>query len=264
MQTPYNDASWQPPIYSWLNFLKRHLMIVLFLVLAVSGMSFVYWYFSPPEEAMSVDAFAMTNVEGGLWAPIVKNVPGKAVAQRLPQSPGPIRVAIISGHTGFDSGAVCDDGLTEEMINSEIAQQVYGRLQELGIKTEVLDEFDPRLQGYSGTALISIHADSCQYINELATGFKVSGSPYTDSAALSICVEDAYANSTQLPYHANTITPDMADYHAFREVAPGMQAIIIEIGFMNLDRELLTNNQAPIVDGLVNGITCYLDTYKNQ
>ena len=41
-------------------------------------------------------------------------------------------------------------------------------------RVDVLDEFDPRLNGYRALLLLSIHADSCDYINDEATGFKVA------------------------------------------------------------------------------------------
>ena len=238
--------------------------IVIFLVAAFAGMVAVYWYFSPEEaeaEAANVSA-ALTNEEGALTAPIHKTVPSQPVMQRLAQSPGPIRIGLISGHQGFDSGAVCPDGLTEAQINASIVDKVVANLQAQGIRTDELDEFDPRLDNYVGTAVISIHADSCEYINELATGFKISGSGLTNSTPLSICIEDAYRNATQMDYRPHTITPDMADYHAFRQLAPGTQAIIIEVGFMNLDREMLTTNADIPAQGLTDGILCFLNQYK--
>jgi N-acetylmuramoyl-L-alanine amidase len=65
---------------------------------------------------------------------------------------------------------------------------------------------------------------------------------------------------TQLPYHENTITPHMTDYHAFRKIALGTPAIIIEVGFISLDRELLTTGADLVSDALVDGILCYLDS----
>jgi N-acetylmuramoyl-L-alanine amidase len=115
------------------------------------------------------------------------------------------------------------------------------------------------LQNYQATALVSIHADSCTYYNELATGFKIAGSSYTDSQALSICVEQAYREATEMPYHANTITEHMTDYHAFREIGVGTPAIIVETGFMNLDREILTTNSHIPAMGISNGILCFLN-----
>lgn len=245
---------------AWLNIVKSNVPLILFLLLATGGMLTVYWFYSP-ETAVSPEAItADADLEGGLWAPIYKDVAGPPATQRLAQSPGPTRIGIISGHRGNDDGASCPDGLTEVSVNANIAEQVTAVLRQNGINVELLDEFDSQLTDYAATALVSIHADSCAYVNELATGFKIAGSSYTDSAALTVCLEETYAASTQLPYHANTITPDMTDYHAFREIAPNTQAAIIEIGFMNLDRDLLTTNTSPVVNGISDGIRCFLET----
>ena len=254
------NSSQQSPSSGWLKAAKNNLPLIVFLLLATGGMLTVYWFYSPPTAVSTEEIIAEADLEGGLWAPIYKDVAGPPVTQRLAQSPGPIHIGIISGHRGFDSGSVCADGLTEATINAGIAEQVTAVLQAEGITVELLDEFDPKLDNYAATALLSIHADSCMYVNELATGFKIAGSSYTDSAALSVCLEQAYAASTNLPYHANTITADMTDYHAFREIAPGTQAAIIETGFMYLDRELLTTDTAPVVDGISDGLRCFLDT----
>jgi N-acetylmuramoyl-L-alanine amidase len=221
-------------------------------------MGSVYWFFSP--QTSDVDAIITASLEGSLSAPIFKSIPAKSVTQRLAQSPGPLRIGIIAGHQGFDSGSVCADGLTEVEVNTNIAQRVVAELRAQGINTDLLDEFDSRLEGYSATAVISIHADSCTYINDLATGYKIAGSSVTESSRLSICVEQAYQESTLLPYHENTITPHMTDYHVFREISPGTPAIIIEVGFVYLDRELLTVEAEKPVAGLINGTLCYLNS----
>ena len=223
----------------------------------MAGMFLVYWYFKPTF-GVTETAVAANLPEDSLSAPIYKDTPAQAIVQRLPQSPGPIHVGIIAGHKDNDSGSVCDDGVTEAAINANITAQVVANLQENGVAAEILSEFDPRLQNYQATALVSIHADSCTYYNELATGFKIAGSSYTDSQALSICVEQAYREATELPYHANTITEHMTDYHAFREIGVGTPAIIVETGFMNLDRELLTTNSNIPAAGISNGILCFL------
>ena len=251
-------AGWQqPPSLLW-RIVRNNVPTLIFLGLALGGMLLVYWYFKPTFGYAETAVAAPLFDENSLSAPIYKDVPTNPVVQRVRQSPGPIRVGIIAGHKDNDSGAVCDDGLTEASINANIANQVANNLQAHGIVTEILSEFDPRLHGYFATALISIHADSCTYFNELATGFKIAGSSYTDSEALSICVEQAYGEATQLPYHTNTITPHMTDYHAFREISPGTPAIIVETGFMNLDRELLTTRADVSAAGITNGILCFL------
>lgn len=255
MQSQPHTQSWRNALAALIQFLTRNFPAVLFLFLALAGMTAVFWFFSPAENSST--ALAAT---GSLSAALSKPLPAKPVTQRLQQSPGPLRIGIISGHKGSDAGAVCDDsGLTEVDVNATIANQVAQNLRAQGITVDVLDEFDPRLDGYVATALISIHADSCVYYNELATGFKIAGSSFTDSSALFNCVEQAYARITELPYHANTITPHMTDYHAFREIAPGTPAIIIETGFLQLDENVLTSREGKPAKGITEGILCFLN-----
>lgn len=253
MQTN-SENSWQSQS-SWLHWLLDNIRIVAFLVLALAGMMLVYWYFSPEEATAEI--IAATTV-GSLTAPIYKAVPEQPVLQRLAQSPGPLRIGLISGHKGNDSGAVCADGLTEAQVTENIANQVATQLQAEGIPVDILEEFDPRLPRYSATALISIHADSCVYYHDQLTGFKIAGSSHTNSTSLQTCVEQEYGRITQLPYHPHTITEHMTDYHAFREIPPGVPAIIIEVGFMNLDRDILSNHSDVPAAGVLSGIQCYL------
>ena len=259
MQSDFRDTNWENSSFDWLHLLGRNLPIVLFLLLAIVGMGIVYWFFSPPEATAELIASTSSS---SLSAPIYKPIPAKPVLQRLAQSPGPIRIGLIAGHKGSDSGAVCDDGLTEAEVNLNITEKVAGALLAQGIHADILDEFDPRLGNYGGTAVISIHADSCVYYNDLATGYKVAPSSRTDSSLLQNCMETAYAQVTQLPYHANTITPHMTDYHAFRTLPEGVPAIIIETGFMNLDRTILTTNADVPASGILNGIQCFLDSVQ--
>lgn len=245
-----------------MRFLWRNILVLTFLAVAMSGMLSVYYYFSPT--GGTAEVVAAGSLAGGLSAPLTKPRPAVPVAQRLAQSPGPLRIGVISGHRGNDSGAVCADGLTEAQVVEDIATRVVAALEAQNIRADLLDEFDPRLAGYTATALVSIHADSCDYINELATGYKVAGSSYTDSTKLSICVEEAYTRDTQLPYHANTITPHMTDYHAFREIASGVPAVIIETGFLNLDREFLTQRSDVAAKAISDGILCYIEEARGS
>jgi len=183
-------------------------------------------------------------------------------AQPLSPSRSP-RVGLVAGHLGHDSGAVCADGLTEVEVNTAIAREVARRLEALGYTVDILEEFDARLHGYRAAALLSIHADSCEYINELATGFKVARAQADmvpeQSDRLVACLVSAYGRSTGLRFHADSITYDMTDYHAFREIAPETPAAIIETGFLYLDRELLTRGRERVVEGIVEGLRCFLE-----
>lgn len=245
--------------FSWLHWLLANVRLILFLLLAFSGMVLTYWFFSPEEATADLIA---TTAEGSLSAPLYKPVPAKPVVQRLSQSAGPLRIGIISGHKGNDSGAVCEVNgrvtLTEAEVVANIADQVVQHLQADGISVDILDEFDSRFPSYNATAVVSIHADSCVYYHDQLTGFKVAGSSFTDSETLKQCMDEAYGRVTELPYHPNTITEHMIDYHAFRKLPVGLPAIIIEVGFLNLDQEILTTSSHLPAAGIYSGIQCYL------
>lgn len=261
MNSHYDNDDWESPDASWLVAFGSVIPFLLFLILGIGGLAAVYLFFSPADGQAEVVAAVRS---AGLSAPFYKAVPPKPVTQRMVQSPAPLRIAIISGHRASDSGAVCEDGLTEAEVNYNISQQVVSALQGYGIRTELLNEFDDKLYGFSGTALISIHADSCEYYHDDATGYKIAGSYMTDSTLLLDCMNKAYGEGTQLPFHANTMTVDMTDYHAFQEIGIGTPAVILETGFMNLDRELLTTDSATPAGAITEGILCYINAVRGD
>lgn len=192
-----------------------------------------------------------------------KAVPTPQPIRRSPQGPGRTRVGIVAGHAGFDSGAVCPDGLTEASINLEVAQMVVARLAAQGILTDLLDEFDPRQHNYVASAIVSIHADSCIYPE--ATGFKVAsleGSTNPENQLLVDCLTQEYGRQTGLPFHANSITYDMTQYHVFDSIDPQTAGAIIEVGFMLADRDLLVNHAEDVAQGIVDGILCFLQARR--
>ena len=174
----------------------------------------------------------------------------------------PRQVGIVAGHWKNDSGAVCADGLKEVDINLNIATLVQKILVDQGYQVDLLQEFDPRLDGYQAAALVSIHNDSCDFINNEATGFKVAAAFASKNpertAQLISCMRARYAASTGLPLHSTSVTQDMTSYHAFGEISENTPAAIIETGFMNLDRTLLTQQPEKVAQGVAAGILCYL------
>ena len=175
------------------------------------------------------------------------------------------RIGIVAGHSGNDLGAVCSDALgaiREADINLNVASLVREKLIAQGYDVDLLAEFDPRLTEYHALALVSIHADSCEYINDQATGFKVAAAistKYPEQAArLTTCLRTRYASITGLPFHSGSVTGDMSNYHAFNEINPDTPAAIIETGFMNLDRQILTEGQDVLADGITSGILCFV------
>ncbi len=187
-----------------------------------------------------------------------------AVSTPLPA----LRIGIVAGHLGNDSGAVCRDAndqvtLTEQEVNLKIATLAQESLTAKGFQVDLLQEYDTRLSGYRGVALVSIHNDSCDSINDEATGFKVAAAMDTRdinrATRLTACLIDRYARVTGLTFHAGSITADMTEYHSFSEIDPTTIAAIIETGFLNLDREFLTTHTDLVAEGIVQGILCFVN-----
>lgn len=175
-------------------------------------------------------------------------------------------IGIVSGHAGYDPGAVCPDGLTEAEVNRTIALGVIELLESKGIETDLLDEFDSRLDGYRADALVSIHADSCNIPG--ASGFKVarvtlSAIPEAEDQLVN-CLWAEYAKATGLPEHPASITDGMTDYHAFREIASTTPGAIIETGFMLDDRFTLEYRPKAVSRGIATGIICFLNAEANR
>ena len=191
--------------------------------------------------------------------------PSQPVANKaaVPYSSVPgIRIGIVSGHWGHDSGAVCDNGTTEQQVNLAIASLVQQKLSAYGYQVDLMQEFDPRLNGYRAAVLLSIHNDSCQYINDQATGFKVASALSSRDPNLSLrlvsCIRDRYGRVTGLPFH-DSLTPDMSQYHTFYEVDPATTAAIIEAGFLYKDYDILTSHPDVVADGIVAGLLCFVN-----
>lgn len=194
---------------------------------------------------------------------INRNNPKKLWA--TPTSSPTQHIGIVAGHWGKDSGFTCSDGLTESDVNLTIATLVRQKLLEQGFTVDLLKEFDPKLQQYNGLVLVSIHNDSCNYIDNSSTGFKVAPSLSARSQPenvthLTECLTDRYQKDTGLRL-VNDITDDMSSYHSFEEINGATPSVIIETGFMNLDRELLTKTPEKPAQGIVDGIMCYI---RNQ
>ncbi len=171
------------------------------------------------------------------------------------------RVGIVAGHAGYDPGAMCSDGWSEAELNMTLAQEVERLLQRRGYQVDLLEEYDAQLSGYRADALVSVHADSCEVPG--ATGFKVAR--VTDSAIpqaedrLVSCLYEEYEAMTRLPRHPSSITDNMTNYHAFREIDHYTPGAIIEVGFMLNDRDLLTKRPKLVARGIAAGVVCFVE-----
>jgi N-acetylmuramoyl-L-alanine amidase len=242
------------------------------IVLSALTVATLFTWWTPttfmPTGAVDQLSVALATQSSGISTTPLPTDPPPPPTEEITVLPSANNIGIVSGHKGIfpetgvdDPGAVCADGLTEAEINENVATLVVDWLSEHGYTVDLLEEFDPRLQGYSGLAVISIHADSCEYINDVATGFKVasfaeSSTPEEDTRLVR-CLIDRYADTTGMTFHPS-VTYDMTQYHTFHEVAPGVPGAIIEVGFMYMDREMLTEHADVVALGIARGLLCYL------
>jgi N-acetylmuramoyl-L-alanine amidase len=222
----------------------------------------------PPPQAVASAAAPGAVPTSDLYAVLPTFTPAAAPtgASPPPQPTAPAnRVGIIPGHWQFDSGAVCPDGLREVDVTTDVALRVRALLEYRGFEVDLLPEHDPTVpqppvQGYRGAALVSIHADSCDVPG--VSGFKVARGQYSTTGdaddRLVECLTDAYAEATLLPFHEDTVTRDMWNYYAFREIAAETPAAIVELGFLNGDREVLDALRYEMALGIANGLSCFL------
>lgn len=190
---------------------------------------------------------------------------GGTVSSRLPTVtplPSP-RIGIVAGHWGVDNGSVCSDGLKESEINLNIATLVRQDLQADGYTVDFFQDKDSRLNNFQGLVLISIHNDTCEYIDDSATGFKVFAVQGNDSendraTRLSACLADRYHKITGLTYHEGVVTDAMRNDHIFGEINPNTPAAVIEAGYLNLDRDILTRHPDALARGITDGIICFI------
>ncbi|HEY56963.1 MAG TPA: N-acetylmuramoyl-L-alanine amidase [Anaerolineae bacterium] len=203
------------------------------------------------------------------WEASPYGTSGGLVYLPTPTGTNAAHVGIVAGHWGLDSGATCPNGVTEQQVNYEIARRVQQKLEKAGVKVDLLQEKDPRLQNYRADVLLSIHADVCVWppeYGEKVSGFKLafaSAVPQKvaiQAAQFKRCLEYRYSAITGLTFHPSTITRDMTEYHAFDEIDPNTPAVIIETGFLahEKDYNLLVNHPDQVAQGIAASILCYL------
>jgi N-acetylmuramoyl-L-alanine amidase len=258
----YEDTTGAAPIAS-------RLVAIVSCIAAIGAMAHGLWGARLPAEITP----QVTSPSAPSVAP--PSNPPPATDQSAAPSPTPstdsppsvaARIGIVAGHWGSDTGAVCPDGLTEVELNLEVAERVTHSLQALGYHVDLLEEFDPRLEGYRADALVSIHADSCMDYPDAtppASGFKVASvedslAPEAE-ARLVACLAQCYAARTGMFFHENSITYDMIYYHSFYEIDGQTPAAIIETGFMRNDRHILTQRADLVAQGIADGIVCFIE-----
>lgn len=181
------------------------------------------------------------------------------------------RIGIISGHRGQDSGAICEDeygypDLLEVDINFEVAQRVVAKLKAENFAVDLLDENDPRLDNYQSVALVSVHANTCYDFGELVSGYIVAKAEARPDSGNDTLLRECVALNfgALVPLERSfVLTLDMTDYHVFRTIHPLTPAVILEMGYMLADREVLEKEPELLAQAITNGIYCYLGVSGN-
>jgi hypothetical protein len=75
---------------------------------------------------------------------------------------------------------------------------------------------------------------------------------------LAECIAREYFETLQIERRFS-LTVDMTDYHSFREIHSLTPAAIIELGFLQDDRAMLTERQNDMANALVSGILCFIN-----
>ncbi len=240
-----------------LGFMGGFLRTILIVLTAAGLTATIFTWFTPNE-------FINADVRSELSAAIAT---GEAtfVPTVQPTPNWARRIGVVSGHRGpeNDPGAVCPDGLTEGEINFNVAQIVVGNLRALGYTVDLLDEFDTRLSAYQAAALVSIHSNTCRNYGEVVSGYLISGpsarvTVRAEDRRLVECVSENYAVASGLARREG-VTEDMTDYHNFREIDASTPAVILELGFLLADRQVLTERQDALAQGITSGILCFLE-----
>lgn len=231
--------------------------------------AFIFSYWTP-------DSFLSDEFVGGLQAVSSTQGPATALPSPIPTQSSVQKIGLITGHSGppldtnfdVDPGAICDqnnDGvpeLTELSINTAVAQRVANLLIERGYDVEMLEEWDDRLPGYRASALVSIHTNTCENLGFGATGFNVQANDRNlatrdRDSIFADCMVTEYAVHTSLPRHFGS-PPDLVEYHAFRKVSIDTPMVIMELGFMFSDRQILVERPDAMAQGIADGIDCFL------
>jgi len=237
------------------GFLGGFMRTTIVLILAAGLASTIFTWFTQPD-------FLNRQVAARLV--IAEATPRPAEQPTALPTPNWLkRIGVVSGHRGpqNDPGAVCEDGLTEAEINFNVASAVVRKLRAMGFTSDLLDEFDARLDNYQAAAMVSIHANTCQDWGERVSGYIVAKAAARPEGGLDSllaeCVADHYGRAVPLERRFS-LTRDMTDYHSFREINPLTPASIIELGFMKDDREILTTQTEQMAQGIVDGLLCFL------
>ncbi len=175
-------------------------------------------------------------------------------------------IGILPGHYGFDSGFKCGaeyNFVKESDVNLRIAVMVRDYLETNGYTVDFLHEFDPALSDYTGLALVSIHANSCDTSDNRLSGFNVTTggeNKYpSESKRLNDCLTYHYSQNSGLYYLGENYSTGEEMLYSFDTVNDYTTISVIHTGYLGNDYRTISEKTASLAKGIADGIICYVE-----
>lgn len=175
-------------------------------------------------------------------------------------------VGILPGHFGFDTGFQCGaefNFVQENDVNLRLAIMVRDYLERLGYTVDLFHEYDPALNDYTGLALISIHAGTCDPNASQQSGFFITTGGKnvypSESKRLNDCMTYHYAQNSQLDFLGENYAPGEEMFYAFDTVNDYTTISVIQTGFLGNDYRTISERTESLAKGIADGIVCYVE-----
>ncbi len=172
-------------------------------------------------------------------------------------------IGLLVGHWQDNQGEVCADGLVETDVNLNIVNRAAQALMSMGYTVDIFPEYDLGLLNYQGATLIAVYSGSCAQSPAPPSGFMVASSLTVQNPdvvnRLTVCLSEAYQEHTRLPFRYEVINPDHFSYHIFRDIHPQTPAVLIEVGSLNTDRDVIVGRADSAANGITSGILCFME-----
>jgi len=178
------------------------------------------------------------------------------------------RIGLLVGHWQDNQGEVCADGLVEADVNLNIINRAAQTLVAIGYEVDIFPEFDLGLLNYRGAALVAVYSGSCALSPPPPSGFKIGTSLTMQNPdevnRLAVCLAEAYQERTRLAFSYEVINPDHFSYHIFRDIHPDTPAVLIEMGSLTTDREVIVGQADSAANGVASGILCFIESFPDD
>ena len=175
-------------------------------------------------------------------------------------------IGIVPGHYGFDTGYQCGaeyNFVKENDVNLRLAVMVRDYLTNRGYSVDFLHEFDPELSDYTGLALVSIHANSCDPSPKTPSGFNVTTGGQnvypSESKRLNDCLTYYYGQNSGLSFLGENYTPGEEYLYSFDTVNDYTTISIIHTGALSTDYRTISEKTESLAKGIADGIICYVE-----